>query len=257
MIKFTRNRRAASRQQAASKRGDVIPVSYTGITYPLYLEAVKQPHLLLAGCTGSGKSTVLHALIYTAILTEPQSRFIMIDPKSIELWRYTATKQCIYYASEAVGIMHALQYAEKILLHRFHTMRTSSQVKTSEPPVYIVIDEYADIVNAIDRDIKRECMRIIQRISQLGRAARIVLWIATQSPVSSVIDTRIKCNIDSRIGLRTRSKQDSRNIIEKAGLESLPRYGEGYYMSPETSGFVSIPMIQENAIQRLISHCRR
>jgi len=224
------------------------------ISYPVYQDAIKQPHLLIAGTTGSGKSTIINALIYTAVNRYPGCKLILIDSKGIELYKYHTIMQCGIYADNERDILTALKRCENTLTARFKAMRKDNVTKYTGPPIFLIIDEYADLVLS---DNKKEIQRIIQRICQLGRAAGIHSWIATQNVITKVIDSRIKCNIDSRIGLRTRSKQESRNIIDISGLETLPRYGKAYYMTPETSGYINIPMIPDNEIQKLIQHYKK
>ena len=224
------------------------------ISYPIYENAIQQPHLLIAGTTGSGKSTIINALIYTAVNRFPSCKMILIDSKGIELYRYINLQQCGIYADNETSILQALKRCENTLIARFKAMRKDNTTKYKGPPIYLIIDEYADLVLS---DSKKEIQRIIQRICQLGRAAGIHSWIATQNVITKVIDSRIKCNIDSRIGLRTRSKQESRNIIDMSGLETLPRYGKAYYMTPECAGYINIPTIPETEINKLIAHYKK
>ena len=224
------------------------------ISFPVYENAIKQPHLLIAGTTGSGKSTIINALIYTAVNHYPGCKLILIDSKGIELYKYHTMQQCGIYADNETSILQALRRTENTLQARFKAMRKQNKTKYTGPPIFLIIDEYADLVLS---DNKKEIQRIIQRICQLGRAAGIHSWIATQNVITKVIDSRIKCNIDSRIGLRTRSKQESRNIIDMSGLETLPRYGKAYYMTPDMAGFISIPMIPETEINKLINHYKK
>ena len=116
--------------------------------------------------------------------------------------------------------------------------------------VYIMIDELADLMTTAKRDV----MPLLQRLCQIGRAARVHVIAATQCPISAVIPTPIKVNFDSRVALRTRSKQDSRNILGLTGCETLPRYGYGYYMTPENTTLYQIPMIADGDRQRLIEY---
>lgn len=101
---------------------------------------------------------------------------------------------------------------------------------------------------------RRQVQPLLQRLAQIGRAANVHIIAATQCPISAVIPTPIKVNFDSRVGLRTRSAQDSRNILGCRGCESLPRYGQGYYMTPDGLTLYNIPMIPDQEINRLIRH---
>ena len=93
----------------------------------------------------------------------------------------------------------------------------------------------------------------MSRRRHLIRPIRGQFFACTQCPLSSVIPTPIKVNFDSRVGLRTRSKQDSRNILDHTGLETLPRYGQGVYIKPEGETLIKIPYIQQEEIDRLVT----
>lgn len=95
---------------------------------------------------------------------------------------------------------------------------------------------------------KKQVQPLIQRLAQVGRAAGVHIILATQCPLAKVIPTEIKVNFDARIALRTRSAQDSRNILGETGCELLPRYGQGYYMTPEGVTLYNIPMIPEEEL---------
>ena len=110
--------------------------------------------------------------------------------------------------------------------------------KSGEPDIYIIIDEFADLMTTQ----KRETMPQIIRLAQLGRAANLHLILATQRPTRDIINGQIKVNLDSRIALRCPTAQDSRNIINTKGAETLPRYGFGYYLTPNGCELVKIPM---------------
>ena len=119
--------------------------------------------------------------------------------------------------------------------------------------IYIIIDELADLMTTSKKDITP----LLQRICQLGRAARIHVIACTQCPLASVIATPIKVNMSAIMGLHTRSRQDSRNIIGKAGCEALPLYGKGIWITPHSEMLVSIPLIQDSDIvARIDSHCK-
>lgn len=217
----------------------------------LYENMAKQTHLLIAGTTGSGKSTVINGLIFSLMYRDPaKCKLILADPKKVELYKYHALPHCIFYSDETPDILNGLSYAVDLMEKRFVLMRDKRETLFSGSDVYIIIDELADLVLT-----SKQAFPLLQRLAQKARAAKIHLVLATQCPLREVIPTPIKCNIDSRIGLRTRSRQDSRNIIETPGCEMLPRYGYGYYMTPETGiELVTVPMIPETETARLLNH---
>ena len=112
----------------------------------------------------------------------------------------------------------------------------------------MIIDELADLMTTN----KRQVMPILQRLCQIGRAASVHVIAATQCPLSAVIPTPIKVNFDARVALRTRSAQDSRNILGVTGCERLPRYGQGYYMTPEGLRLWQIPMYSDSNIDSVV-----
>lgn len=223
----------------------------SGQVYTLYKDMLSQPHLLIAGATGSGKSVIINGLIYTALYGSPAAvRLILIDPKRVELVEYKNLPHTIQYASEPGEMIGALQGALDIVEMRYKLMQRQRLRKYNGAAVYIVIDELADLMTTN----KRQVQPLLQRLAQIGRAANVHIIAATQCPLAAVIPTPIKVNFDSRVGLRTRSRQDSRNILDCPGCELLPRYGQGYYMKPEGVQLYNIPMISDTERQRIIKY---
>lgn len=225
-----------------------------GTVYTLYQDMIQQPHLLVAGATGSGKSVVINGILYTALHKSPSSvQMILIDPKRVELAMYKYTPHCIKYASEPGDMVQALEYAMQITEDRYKAMQRQQCRKWAGGQVYVVIDELADLMTTN----KRQVQPLIQRLCQIGRAAGVHVIAATQCPISAVIPTPIKVNFDSRVALRTRSAQDSRNILGSSGCECLPRYGQGYYMTPEGLTLYQIPMHTDREISQLVEYWRK
>lgn len=225
-----------------------------GERYQLYHDMLQQPHLLIAGATGSGKSVVINGLIYTALYDSPAAvEFILIDPKRVELVDYSRLPHTLKYASEPADMVQALELAMTITEARYKTMQTQRVKKYNGGAVYVIIDELADLMTT-DR---RHVQPLIQRLCQIGRAANVHVIAATQCPLSSVIPTPIKVNFDARVALRTRSAQDSRNILGVKGCERLPRYGKGYYMTPDGSTLYNIPMQAQDDINAMLQYWRR
>lgn len=222
-----------------------------GKIYRLYGDMLAQPHLLIAGATGSGKSVVINGIISTALYSSPASvRFILIDLKRVELSEYRRIPHILTYADDIPDAIAALQSGLDIIETRYKDMQRRKLRTYDGSDVYIVIDELADLMTTA----KREVTPMIQRLCQIGRAARVHVIAATQCPISAVIPTPIKVNFDSRVALRTRSAQDSRNILGLNGCEKLPRYGMGYYLTPDEFTLYQIPMIDDAERQRLIDH---
>lgn len=217
----------------------------------LYADMLEQMHVLIAGAAGSGKSVIINGIITAAMFDGPgERRFILIDPKRVELSKYRALPHTMAYASEPSQMVSALRSALDVIEARYKDMQRRGLDKFDGAHIYVIIDELADLMTTQ----KRAVMPLIQRICQIGRAARVHVIAATQCPISAVIPTPIKVNFDAIVGLRTRCAQDSRNIIGMKGCEHLPRYGEGYYMTPEGFDLYKIPMVEDAERRRLIDH---
>lgn len=225
-----------------------------GTIYNLFDDMTRQPHLLVAGATGSGKSVIVNGIITTLLYKFPdEAQFILIDPKRVELSPYKNLPHTIKYASEQREMVEALILAMKIIDKRYIEMQKRRERKYTGSDVYIIIDEFADLMTTN----RRQVAPLIQRIAQVGRASRVHIILCTQTPIAKVIPTEIKCNFDSRIGLRTRSAQDSRNILGHTGLEILPIFGQGIYMTPQGENLYYIPYVPEEEQNRLIDFWER
>ena len=228
-------------------RGYITP---GGDVYTLFDDMAKQPHLLIAGATGSGKSVVVNGIIYNLLHSGPsKASLILIDPKRVELVQYKNVPHCLRYASEPADMPQALQYAMMITENRYQVMQRNGERMYSGGDVYVIIDELADLMTTQ----KKAVLPLLQRLCQIGRAAKVHVIACTQCPLAKVIPTEVKVNFDSRVALRTRSPQDSRNILNRTGCELLPRYGQGYYMTPEGLNLWNIPMYSESDVAAVLN----
>lgn len=222
-----------------------------GERYKLYADMLQNPHLMVAGATGSGKSVVINALIYTALYKFPLSAecsnsvgFVLLDPKRVELSVYKCLPHTLRYASEPAEMVQALRYAMQIVEERYREMQRQGVRKYDGRDVYIIVDEFADLMTTN----RKQVQPLIQRLSQIGRAANVHIILATQCPLAKVIPTEIKVNFDARVALRTATAQHSRNIMEQTGCELLPAYGQGFYVTPSGTTLYEIPMISEEEL---------
>lgn len=205
-----------------------------GANYPFYDDLLSQKHLLIAGATGSGKSVLLNGIIYQALYSFPgekkgNKKFIFIDQKGMELIEYRDLPHTLRYATRTEETIAALEYAVEIIERRNEISAANRTKVFSGGDVYVIIDEFADVMTTCGK----RATPLIQRIAQIGRAARVHIILCTQTPKADIIPTKISCNFDTRIGLGVATAQQSRLILGCAGCENLPEYGEGLYISPK------------------------
>lgn len=230
-------------------KGALAPL-YPNFTNELYESMLNQPHLLIAGATGSGKSVLLNAFITYIQQTQTPSnyQFILIDPKKVELYKYLKSPFTLKYASENHTTINLLELAINEMMTRYDIMQAQGVTMWQGSHIYIFIDELADLLTTD----KKAILPKLQRLAQLGRASKIHLVMCTQRPTKDILSGQLKVNLDSRIALRCATPQDSRNIIDISGAELLPRYGQGIYKSPEylnPPAHINISMVDDLTIQ--------
>ncbi len=220
----------------------------------------KLPHLLIAGATGSGKSVTIHAIITSLLYKNPPEnmRFIMIDPKRVELTLYnkiphlltpviTNAKKAIlslkwaakemdrrYDILEAESVRDIDSYHKNIVAPAYTSVKNNSEesnLPETMPYIVIVIDELADIMTAYPRELESA----IVRLAQMSRAVGIHLILSTQRPSVNVITGLIKANVPGRIALQVSSQIDSRTILDTGGAEKLLGSGDMLYLSSDMS----------------------
>lgn len=224
--------------------------------YKLFDDMLQQKHLLIAGATGSGKSVLTNGLIYTALKDSPAAvQLILIDPKGVELQDYEKLPHVIKYACTGAGMVQALQMGLDITLQRFAEMKRKQLKEYDGGHVYIFIDELADLMTTN----RKEVIPLIQRIGQIGRAARVHMVACTQCPLAKIIPTEIKVNFDSIVGLRTATAQHSRNIIDCRGCEQFPdprTAGKAlaYYRKGANLLLYEIPMQPQEDIKNVVQY---
>lgn len=187
--------------------------------WTLYKELSEETHLLVAGETGSGKSVVINSIITTLLTQSPAKvRFYMIDPKRTELIDYAELPHVLRYAYRHADIISALQEVVTLMESRLDVMQRNRQKLFNGPQVYVIIDELADLLLTM----KRQASPLLQRILQLGRAARITVIAGTQVVNASVIKTELRVNFTAIMGLRTATAAHSRLLVGRSGCETFP-----------------------------------
>ena len=205
-------------------------VGKAGEVSSLCADMLKQPHVLIAGASGSGKSVLINSLIYTAAHYTPERvQLVLIDPKRVELSEYRQLPHCVGYAADMEKIAGVVGGCVNLMYQRFERFGVGAK-KSTEADIYIIVDEFADLVQRADKTIYEN----IITLARLGRAANMHIILATQTPSRQIITAPIKTNLAARIALRCEEAIESRQIIGQAGAELLPQYGRGLYRTPET-----------------------
>lgn len=194
-------------------------------------EILSSAHILIAGRTGCGKSTMMHSLLWTALNKTPAKvQFIFIDMKrGIEMQRYAKLPHTIGFAITEGEAITALDKAISIMQNRLDEMRSKGETMYNGADVYVVIDELGFLLQSCGQD----ALKRLTLISQQGRAAKVHLLMATQNPSKKGIPAAIQQNMTCMIGLSCKSDIESRQIIGKSGCEFLPKHGEGIMLTDD------------------------
>lgn len=201
--------------------------------YTAYAELLDAPHLLIAGSTGSGKSTLEHSLLYTltALKTPKNARLILLDPKRVELRKWAKTRFCAAYRDEPTDILRELEKVSDVMESRYKDMQRRELTLWDGSDIYVVIDEFADLM--LNKAIEPQLVPIVQHLVALGRAAKVHLWCCTQAPNRQVIPANITIGFTHKICLRCDTAIESRQVILVPGGESLPKHGVMILRSPD------------------------
>ncbi|MBI2612904.1 DNA translocase FtsK [Candidatus Kaiserbacteria bacterium] len=249
---------------------------------PHYADLGRMPHLLVAGTTGAGKSVAIHDFIVSLLYRcgPERLRFIMIDPKRVELTLYNSIPHLLTpVITDAKKAILAIKWLAKEMERRYNILETESvrdissyhenivapaigkgvseeeKMPEAMPYIVVVIDELADIMSTYPRELEAG----IVRLAQMSRAVGIHLILSTQRPSVKVITGLIKANIPARVAFQVASQIDSRTILDMGGAEKLLGAGDMLFLSGEMSKprRIQAPLISENEVKKVVQWIAR
>ena len=253
----------------ANKSKLKVPLGKDIFGVPTVTSIEKMPHLLVAGATGSGKSVTINSIILAILFNARPNevKLVLVDPKMLELSVYDGVPHLlspvVTQPKRAAETLRAL-VAEMERRYRTLAAKGSKNIESYNkaapeeerlPYIVVIIDELADLMLTVQREVEESIMRI----AQMARAAGIHLIVATQRPSVDVITGLIKANLPARISFQVSSKTDSRTILDANGAENLLGMGDMLFLPPGTSHLIRVhgSFVSEAEIKRVVDFVKK
>lgn len=215
-------------------------------------------HTIIAGVTGSGKSVLLNDIIYTIIknYSADDCRLILCDPKRIEFAKYKRLPHVLRYGNDTYSIISALRKAHDLMEQRYRIAESDPWEEPDFIPVYVIIDELADLLQAEDRQLRKEYTSVLYELVRKSRSANIHLIVATQSPQKSCFPSWVQNNFTMKVALRCDTPIQSQQILGQGykGAEKLEGVGNALVKREGNNclTYVSIPYIELSEIRKVV-----
>ena len=224
--------------------------SLNGSSWQVCDDLLKEYHVIIGGTTGSGKSTFLQSILYSALIHSPAKyQFLFIDLKRVELSQYKALPHALGYATEIDQTIKYFDQIIKLIEKRFTEMESRKVREYPGNHIWIVIDELADLMQQAPEKITSQLVKIMR----LGRAAHVHVLACTQSPNRRCLPAEICQNTTAAVALRCRSAIESRQIIGVSGAEKLPEYGRGIIWNAHGIKPVYVPLTPSESLLKRIT----
>lgn len=232
----------------------------SGAQYAPYLiDMIEGNHTLIAGTVGAGKSVLENSIIYALLSTKYPgtvagnngARFVLIDPKRVELDIYKNLPHTLRYADTIPDIVSTLQFVRTEIDRRLDHMKRNGQRKSAECPIYVFIDELVDLMASNQAN---EIARLLSDSASISRAANVFFIALTQSPSRKIIPAKFKLLFNCRCALRCNNSIESKQIIDDDSATLLPLHGFGIVQQNLDRYQIKIPYYSDSQLLATVKH---